>query len=101
LIKNAIEAAPQQGFIRIESGEDESDPFQIINSGTVPPELREGFFEKFATAGKSGGSGLGTYSAKLMIEVQGGSIALDISEPDITCVQIWLPWYAAERIGCD
>lgn len=44
----------------------------LENQGVVPAEIRESFFEKFATAGKPGGTGLGTYSAKLLTEAQGG-----------------------------
>ncbi|RYF16201.1 MAG: hybrid sensor histidine kinase/response regulator, partial [Comamonadaceae bacterium] len=44
--------------------------------GEVPPELAGRFFEKYATAGKSGGTGLGTYSARLMARAQKGDLHL-------------------------
>ena len=40
----------------------------IDNKGAVPEQLHANFFDKFATAGKQGGTGLGTYSAKLLCE---------------------------------
>lgn len=46
----------------------------IHNKGTVPDSLRDTFFDKYTTANKAQGTGLGTYSAKLMTEVQGGKI---------------------------
>ena len=36
--------------------------------------MRARFFDKFATAGKSGGSGIGTYSARLLTQAQGGDL---------------------------
>ena len=36
----------------------------IDNEGEVPPTMRGRFFDKYATAGKAGGAGLGTYSGR-------------------------------------
>ena len=44
-----------------------------------------------AGCGKKGGTGLGTYSAKLMIETMGGSIRLDCTAPGETTVVVSLP----------
>ncbi len=44
-----------------------------------------------ATAGKSGGTGLGTYSAILIAETLGGQIFLGTSEADGTAVHILYP----------
>lgn len=90
LIKNAVEASPVGGTVRIaiESGEDVT--IRIRNSGIVPVELREKFFDKYTTAGKTGGTGLGTYSARLMAETQGGRIALEATD-DATTVVVRLP----------
>jgi nitrogen-specific signal transduction histidine kinase len=46
----------------------------------VPEIMRGRFFEKYATSGKENGSGLGTYSARLITEAHGGSIAMTTSE---------------------
>ena len=43
----------------------------------VPEEIMESFFNKNVTFGKKQGNGLGTYSAKIMTEVQGGEISMD------------------------
>ena len=76
LIKNAAEASPESGLIRIEFNkvnENEAE-IRIQNQGAVPEEIRDRFFEKYATCGKEGGTGLGTYSARLIARSMGGSI---------------------------
>ena len=67
----------------------------IHNDGQVPPEIRDRFFEKYATHGKAGGTGLGAYSARLMARVQRGSLRMD-SGPEGTSLTLRLPlWQAA------
>ena len=51
----------------------------VHNDGAVPEAVRPRFFQKYATAGKSGGIGLGAYSARLLARVQQGDIALHTS----------------------
>jgi signal transduction histidine kinase len=61
----------------------------------VPADIRERFFEKFATSGKSGGSGLGTYSAQMLAKAQGGAISMETSEETVsTTVTVVLPRHA-------
>lgn len=92
LIKNAVEASPSGETITIglESGP-AMNRVCIFNKGAVPAEIRERFFDKYATAGKKWGTGLGTYSARLMAETLRGSIELDTSHPDGTTVRVLLP----------
>jgi len=52
----------------------------IENQGTVSPDIRDRFFERFVTAGKQKGTGLGTYSARLMAEIHGACIHLFTSD---------------------
>ncbi|WP_374604901.1 ATP-binding protein [Niveibacterium sp.] len=47
-------------------------------------EVRERFFDKFVTAGKREGTGLGTYSARMLIEALHGQIAMETSDSDNT-----------------
>ena len=49
----------------------------IDNAGEVPQAARERFFEKYAPSDKIGGNGIGTYSIRLMAEVQGGTVSMD------------------------
>ena len=64
----------------------------IQNKGAVPADIREHFFDKFVTHGKQGGTGLGTYSARLLAEAQNGSVALEVSDQEnSTTITVTLP----------
>ena len=63
----------------------------IHNSQAVPESVRDRFFEKYSTSGKEKGTGLGTYSAKLMAETQGGAVSFVTSEEQGTTVTVYLP----------
>ncbi|MBF0412717.1 MAG: PAS domain S-box protein [Desulfamplus sp.] len=52
----------------------------IHNQGAVPSDIRERFFDKYVTSGKPKGTGLGTYSAKLLAKSQGWDIEMKTSE---------------------
>ncbi|MFZ6801662.1 response regulator [Undibacterium sp. Di24W] len=80
LIKNAVEAAPEHTAVDITLVDDVLVQLRIHNQGTVPVALREQFFAKYSTSGKSGGTGLGTYSSHLLATVQGGSLTMQTSE---------------------
>ena len=76
LVKNAVEAARpgRQVSIALERG----DPVRLTvhNPGAVAAAVAPRFFEKYVTAGKLGGVGLGTYSARLMARVQQGDLQM-------------------------
>jgi signal transduction histidine kinase len=96
LIKNAVEAAPQGSVLAIVYQQDEVEEgygaVEIINGGVVPAKIREHFFDKFVTAGKQGGTGIGTYSARLLTEVQHGRIRMNTSdEKNATTLTVSLP----------
>ena len=92
LIKNAAEASPKGGILLISFSKNECITIHIQNQGAVSPEIRNRFFEKFVTFGKYSGTGLGTYSARLMAEIHGGKINLLTSdEEDETTIVINLP----------
>jgi PAS domain S-box-containing protein len=81
LLKNAIEAAPEGSIVSVSlRTQGEAVLAEVHNPGAVPEALRGRFFEKYATAGKSAGLGLGTYSAHLMARVQQGELTLRSSE---------------------
>ncbi len=90
LINNAIEACPESGNITIYLDNRETPEIKIRNEGEVPEKIRDTFFEKYVTAGKGGGTGLGTYSAKLIATTLKGEISLDSSEENYTSVLIRL-----------
>ena len=93
LIRNAIEASTANSIITINlDREDNEGVITITNSGSVPEEIQHIFFDKYVTFGKKQGTGLGTYSAKLMAEVQNGSIAMTSTNNE-TCITVRLPLY--------
>jgi two-component system sensor histidine kinase/response regulator len=94
LLKNAMEAgSPGTAIqIRIDTIEDRV-AVQITNTGAVPLEIRGRFFEKFVTSGKSGGTGIGTFSAQLIAQTQRGEIAMVTSDaPATTTLTVSLPY---------
>lgn len=100
LLKNAVEASPPGGTIDITMTHGEPAAEIIIhNQGAVPKEIRGRFFDKYSTAGKSGGTGLGTYSAKLITETQKGAITMATDEADGTSLFIKLPVVVAHPQG--
>lgn len=92
LCKNAVEASPREDVLNIGFDEHAADvTISIDNGGEVPVEIREQFFDKFVTLGKKHGTGLGTYSARLIAKTQKGSIDLDTSVAGRTCIRVTLP----------
>lgn len=91
LIKNAVEAAPEESKISISANmQDRDGLIKIHNEGSVPEEVRERFFEKFVTQGKKHGTGLGTYSAWLITQNLKGQIYMQSSEQAGTMVTVHL-----------
>jgi PAS domain S-box len=92
LLKNAAEASPDGEELSVELSRDGGTAVVVLrNKGEVPPDVRDRFFEKYATSGKLHGTGLGTYSARLMVRTMGGSIALRTDEPGHTSLILRLP----------
>ena len=94
LIRNALEASPPEHPITINLTQEQGMAvIRIQNTGTVPESIRDRFFEKYVTFGKHNGTGLGTYSARLIAETHGGSVQLDASRPGSTTVIVRLPMH--------
>jgi len=89
LYKNAVEASPKKGKLTIAMNHGKIISISLHNQSAVPEEIRDTFFHKYITARKSGGTGLGTYSAKLIVETLGGQISLDTSTADGTTILIY------------
>jgi len=78
LIKNAVEASQKNTKVTISIKKNQEQvSVEIHNDSTVPEVVRNSFFAKYVTHGKPQGTGLGTYSAKIMTEVQNGKIQMD------------------------
>ncbi|MGN7613447.1 response regulator [Magnetococcales bacterium HHB-1] len=90
LFQNAVEASPYGETIKISLVSGIHGVLRIDNQGAVPAQIRERFFEKYVTAGKTGGTGLGTYSAKLMATTMKGVIRLLPTDNNTTAVEVSL-----------
>jgi signal transduction histidine kinase len=92
LFKNACEAAPDGSTVTISLFAESPLRITIENKGCVPADIRPRFFEKFSTSGKADGTGIGTYSAKLLVEAQKGQISMETSEENnSTCLTLTFP----------
>ncbi|MBF0133242.1 MAG: hybrid sensor histidine kinase/response regulator [Magnetococcales bacterium] len=92
LLDNALEATSQGGEVQIDMiCERERIVVQIANPGAVPEAIRDRFFDKFVTYGKHKGSGIGTYSARLIARLFGGDITMRTSVEKGTVLTILLP----------
>jgi signal transduction histidine kinase len=93
LLKNALEATPSGGSVRMEARPDgESVVFSVHNAGTMPPDVQKQVFQRsFSTKGGSG-RGIGTHSVKLLTErYLGGQASFTSAEPDGTTFVVRLP----------
>ena len=92
LIKNAAEAAPECSTITVRLSDTERSIItEIHNFGEVPNSIKNSFFDRYATHGKRNGTGLGTYSAKLIAKVSGGDISFTSSWNQGTSLITTLP----------
>ena len=91
LIKNAIEAVPEGEVVDVTiNNQEDWVVAKVHNAGAVHEAVRERFFQKYVTAGKSAGLGLGAYSARLMARVQEGEITMQSSDAAGTSLVIRL-----------
>jgi len=90
LIRNAIEASNEGENIIVRMENREMNIIHIHNPVAVPESIRPRFFEKYATAGKRQGTGLGTYSAMMAAKTQKGRISFQTSEKEGTTITIHL-----------
>ncbi|MFP4427856.1 MAG: ATP-binding protein [Desulfovermiculus sp.] len=92
LVVNALEASPpaQKVTFSITSVKD-SLHIDIHNWGEIPEQIKDHFFERYVTAGKERGTGLGTYSARLVARAHGGDISFSSSVQAGTNLFIDLP----------
>lgn len=87
LTSNAIDASPDGERVFFELWRDNPIRLAIVNRGVVPLAIREYFFEKYRTHGKEGGTGLGTYSAKLMADTMKMDLRMETSDE---CNTTWI-----------
>jgi PAS domain S-box-containing protein len=95
LVRNAVDASPPKARISFNVHTGERVLFDLHNQGVIPEEVRDRFFDRYVTAGKEDGTGLGTYIAKLICDQHGGEISFTTDEAEGTHLYVTLPTEAA------
>jgi signal transduction histidine kinase len=97
LVYNGIEAMPEGGVLRVETGRDAGAALiRVVDSGAgIPEAIQERLFEPFATFGKANGTGLGLAVVKKVVDDHGGSIAVEKAPGGGTAFALRLPGAAA------
>ena len=92
-VKNAFEAMPDGGTLRVETNlsADNWVIVRIIDTGQgIPDEIREHLFSPFFST-KSGGTGLGLAMTKKIVEDMGGKVRLRSKPEKGTTLSLYLP----------
>jgi len=92
LLLNSIQAMPQGGELKVNTGEEDGQ-VKIVFSDTgkgIPPEIRGKIFDPFFTTRKEG-SGLGLSIVHKVVENHQGKIEVDSKKGQSTTFTIWLP----------
>ena len=63
----------------------------VHNPAVIPPEIRETLFDPYVTHGKPGGTGLGTYTARMVAEAHGGAVTMRTGEDVGTTMALVVP----------
>jgi signal transduction histidine kinase len=99
LVKNALEATPEGGEVRLWwQADDDSVAFHVWNAGAMRDDVALRVFQRYFTTKGERGRGLGTYGAKLIAErYLGGRVSFTTSEADGTAFRLELPLGAPGR----
>ena len=90
LVRNGLESSEDRPVIVDVTGNGKWS-VTVRNAGIVPEAVRDTFFDKYVTSGKSGGTGLGTYSARLIARQHGGDVVMRTASGEGTTVTATLP----------
>ncbi len=91
LFQNAVDASNEGGEIVLSVSPGDPLTVRMWNSGAVPEDVRDRFFEPYAASGKEAGSGMGTYIARLIARVHGGNVDFRSSAAEGTTLFVQLP----------
>lgn len=101
LLANAIDASPDGETLWLDiTSLDTCYRLTLRNRGAVPVPMRACFFDKYSTHGKARGTGLGTYSAKLIADTLGCELCMETSDhDDSTSLHLSIPTNSESRLG--
>jgi diguanylate cyclase (GGDEF)-like protein len=101
LVKNALEATPRGGTVKLWHERREGRRgFVVENPGLIPAEVASRIFERSFSTKAARGRGLGTYGAKLLGEqFLGGEVGFAPHGGDSTRFSVWIPEAAPEPGG--
>ena len=88
LIQNAIEASTAGDVVTVSLADGERKTLTFVNPAPVPEPIRRRFFDKYVTAGKENGTGLGTYHAALIARTHGANISMKTDDATGTVMQV-------------
>ncbi|MCP4601730.1 MAG: histidine kinase [Proteobacteria bacterium] len=93
MVKNALEATPAHGTVRIGcTADDRTCRFSVWNKTLIPDEISPRIFQRSFSTKSDTGRGIGTYSMKLFGErVLGGRVWFTSTEKEGTTFYIELP----------
>jgi signal transduction histidine kinase len=98
LVKNAVEASPRGAEVEVRLGAVDGGGARLSvrkpGRKPIPPEVQATLFHPFGTYGKRGGTGLGLYGVKLLVEAMAGRWS---TPPDETGTEFALTWAPAAK----
>ena len=97
LLKNALEAQPQGGYIKIAITEQDNNVcLTMTNGGFFLPQEAAGHLTEPYFTGKAGGTGLGLAIVQRIVQEHGGAITLNPADSDTLSIAVTFP---AEATG--
>jgi hypothetical protein len=99
LLRNALEATPQDGRVEIAAvHEGDGVTITVLNAGMIPQDVQHQVFQRSFSTKNGQGRGIGTYSVKLLVErYLGGAVEFSSDETFGTTFTIVIPDGAPKR----
>ncbi|NHC45960.1 ATP-binding protein [Motilibacter aurantiacus] len=92
LLENALRHGEGKVTVRVEPAAGAGTALTVIDEGEgVPLEMRQRVFTKFWRTGRRGGTGLGLYIVRGLVEAHGGQIAIDTAPSGGALFRVELP----------
>jgi PAS domain S-box-containing protein len=107
LVRNAVEASSAGDTVTVDVDDSPSPDtdfghdtgavaqpavaIAVHNPAPIPSDIRDTLFDPYVTYGKSGGTGLGTYTALMVAKAHGGTVTMQTDEETGTTMMIIVP----------